>query len=374
MNDKHLDALLRFLPECRIAVLGDFALDRRLLIDPVPADHAPETGLPVHQIIETRTELGAAANVVRNLAALRVGQVYPVGLIGQDADAFELARAFDSLGVRRDFLRQVPGRSTPVSIRAVLCPPGQPPREQSRFDIAPRSPLSADAEKELIADLRAAFAAADALIVADHAEAGKPGIVTAALREAVAALPRTRRDKPIVARSLLHIDRFRSVLIQLTAAEALTQLGRSPDQGITGTPLEWCPRNSGALLGEHGVPAPSLVEMMQIGQRTAERNLRPVLITLGTDGLLVCTPARARKIPAFPIPGAADPAGAGDTLLATFTASLAAGVSLDDAALLGAVAASLTVEQTGRIGTPSPDALRDRFREYARLFPEVALG
>jgi sugar/nucleoside kinase (ribokinase family) len=89
--------------------------------------------------------------------------------------------------------------------------------------------------------------------------------------------------------------------------------------------------------------------------------------------VLVCSAGRARKIPAYPSEkeGPIDIGGAGDTVLAAVTAALAAEATLEEAAILGMVAASITVQCIGRCGTASPDEIRTRFRQYAAMFPDV---
>lgn len=349
MNERRLADLLSALAQRRVAVLGDFCVDRYLHIDPAIIDHSNETGLPIHQVVAVRPEPGGGGNVVHNVAALRVGEVCPVGLLGLDGEGFELGRIFDRLGVKRNFLRYSESRHTPVYMKPLVVRAGQPPEELNRFDVFPRTPLAPDEENALIADLRAAFDAADALIVADYTEAGKEGVVTDRVRNTVADLARAAPDKPVLADSRLHIDRFREVVIKPNAHEALTYLGPG------------------------AAAAQGMVHLLRIAQEAAERNKRPVLVTLGADGVLLCAPGRAQKVPAYPSEreGPIDIVGAGDTVLAAVAAALAAGATLDEAAIVGMLAASVTIQQIGTCGTASPDQLLARFRQYAAMFPDV---
>jgi len=54
----------------RIAVVGDFCLDRYLEIDPDRAETSIETGLPVHNVIRVRAQPGGAGTILNNLVAL----------------------------------------------------------------------------------------------------------------------------------------------------------------------------------------------------------------------------------------------------------------------------------------------------------------
>jgi rfaE bifunctional protein kinase chain/domain len=349
MDAERLDEMLSALREKTLVVLGDFCVDRYLEIDPDIRDVSAETGLPIHQVVRVRPEPGGGANVVRNAATLGVGTVQPVGLIGEDGEGFELSCLFESLGVSRDLLRVSPGRHTPAYTKPLVLRSNEPPEELSRFDIFPREPLSPKEEAGLIIDLRAAFEEADGLIVADYGEAGKCGVVGPRLREVVAELARTRRDTPVVADSRLLVDKFRQVVIKPNAHEAMRFLGGEPEA------------------------EPNVLRLTEIGQRTAERNQRPVVITLGPNGALLCAPGRAQKVPAYPSEemGPIDPVGSGDTVLAALAAALAAGAPLDDAAVFAMVAASITVQQIGTCGSAAPDPIRERFREYADRYPDV---
>ena len=63
----------------RLAVVGDFCLDRYLEIDPARAEASIETGLPVYNVARVRSQPGAAGTILNNLVALGVGEIFPVG-------------------------------------------------------------------------------------------------------------------------------------------------------------------------------------------------------------------------------------------------------------------------------------------------------
>src|SRR5438552_6227094 len=82
----------------RIAIVGDFCLDRYLEIDPARQEISIETGLPVHNVVNVRSQPGAAGTILNNLVALGVGAIYPVGFCGTDGEGFELQRALRANG------------------------------------------------------------------------------------------------------------------------------------------------------------------------------------------------------------------------------------------------------------------------------------
>jgi D-beta-D-heptose 7-phosphate kinase/D-beta-D-heptose 1-phosphate adenosyltransferase len=86
-----------------------------------------------------------------------------------------------------------------------------------------------------------------------------------------------------------------------------------------------------------------------------------LLITLGEQGMLLCE--RGKK--PFHIQTVAqevfDVSGAGDTVIATFTAAVAAGASPVEAAILSNYAAGIVVGKVGT-ATTSPEELLERFK------------
>jgi hypothetical protein len=77
----------------RIAINGDFCLDRYLEIDSARAETSIETGLPVYNVARVRAQPGAAGTILNNLVALGVGEIFTVGFCGEDGEGYELLRA-----------------------------------------------------------------------------------------------------------------------------------------------------------------------------------------------------------------------------------------------------------------------------------------
>src|SRR2546426_10231094 len=80
----------------RIAIVADFCLDRYLEIDPGKREISIETGLPVHNVVQVRSQPGAAGTILNNLVALGIQRLVPVGFCGADGEGYELRRALAS--------------------------------------------------------------------------------------------------------------------------------------------------------------------------------------------------------------------------------------------------------------------------------------
>jgi len=99
------------------------------------------------------------------------------------------------------------------------------------------------------------------------------------------------------------------------------------------------------------------------GRELFARNGWPVFVTLGAEGVLVFTEASCEHIPGVRVEGEIDIVGAGDSVLAGIAAALCSGATPAEAAFLGNLVASITIQQLGTTGTASPDQVRERFQE-----------
>ena len=92
MTPERFRAITSRYARLRIAVVGDFCLDRYLEIDPARGETSIETGLPVHNVARVRAQPGGAGTILNNLVALGVGRIVPVGFCGDDGEGYELRR------------------------------------------------------------------------------------------------------------------------------------------------------------------------------------------------------------------------------------------------------------------------------------------
>ena len=51
-----------------------------------------ETGLTVYNVVEVRSQPGAAGTILNNLVALGIGEIHAIGFCGDDGEGFELRR------------------------------------------------------------------------------------------------------------------------------------------------------------------------------------------------------------------------------------------------------------------------------------------
>src|SRR5205085_8762200 len=136
-----LEQFLATFPRLAMAVVGDLFLDRYLEIDAALTEPSLETGLDAYQVVAVRGSPGAAGTVINNLAALGVGRIVPVAVIGDDGEGYELRQALQAQHVvDLSWLHADGRRRTPTYTKPMLQTAGQPPRELNRLDIKNRQP------------------------------------------------------------------------------------------------------------------------------------------------------------------------------------------------------------------------------------------
>lgn len=332
---ERLQHVLAALPSQRIALLGDLFLDRYLEIDPQLCETSIETGLEAYQVTRVRNSPGALGTVLNNLAALGVGRLVPVSLLGDDGQAYDLLQALHSLPVNPEFLLKSADRLTPTYTKPLVWRDGAW-HELHRLDLRNRRAVSNADERRLLAALDAAFAQADGLIVCDQVNEEGVGVVTPAVRRQLAELGRTQPDKLIFVDSRRQIGQFRCATLKPNlheARQALERVGRC-------------------------LQAPA-----QVAAELAALTGCRVLLTDGPQGMHLAQPeGAAEHVPGVEVPGPFDPVGAGDSATAGCVAALLAGCTLSEAATVGNLVASLTVQQLGTTGTADPAHLRERWR------------
>src|SRR6516164_3621553 len=96
-----IEKILASLPNRTIGVLGDLFLDRYLDIDAALTEPSIETWLDAYQVVTVRSYPGAAGTVINNLAALGVGHIVPISMIGDDGEGYELRQALQAMAAVR---------------------------------------------------------------------------------------------------------------------------------------------------------------------------------------------------------------------------------------------------------------------------------
>jgi rfaE bifunctional protein kinase chain/domain len=320
-------------PRLRVAVLGDFCLDRYLEIDPDRAEVSIETGLPVHNVVRVRAQPGAAGTILNNLAALGVKTLYPIGFCGVDGEGFELRRALEQMpGVELDGFVSTEERRTFTYCKPLVVARGQVPTELSRLDTKNWTATPESVERQMIRNLEGLADKVDALIVLDQVDQPGTGVVTDRVLSAVGKLGKRRPALWVLADSRRGLAGFPPVCFKMNRLELARLMGRDPQSE---TVEQWA-------------------------RDLARRQGRPVFVTLSEAGMLGAGPdGEVVRVPTWPVRGEIDIVGAGDAVTANLATALAAGAELREALEMANAAASIVVHQLGTTGTASVTQLHE---------------
>lgn len=331
MTPERLRAITARYASLRLAVVGDFCLDRYLEIDPARAETSIETGLSVHNVVNVRSQPGAAGTVLNNLVALGVGTIHAVGFCGEDGEGFELKRALGRLpGVRLDHLLTTPERRTFTYCKPLIVEPGKEPRELERLDSKNWTATPASVSEALARSVSTLAGVVDGVIVMDQVDLPETGVVTAPV---LAAIARSTGNVPVIADSRRGLRGYPPLIFKMNAAE---------------------------LASLTGSPAGSVEQVRAVAATLAQDNARPVFITMAERGIVGALPDGAvEHVVALPLRGPIDVVGAGDSVTANLTTALAAGASLREAIELAILASSLVIHQLGTTGTANVAQITD---------------
>ncbi len=339
LESDRLAALIDRFASCRIAVCGDYFLDKYLEVDPELQESSLETGKPAHQIVGIRCSPGAAGTVVSNLASLGTGHLHAIGVVGDDGEAYDLRQALRRLGCSDEHLFTANGRFTPTYLK----PRDRNIRglagEHSRYDTKNRRPTPEAIQRRLIASLEAVSQTVDALVVMDQVEEAECGVVTRAVREGLTRQARAMPEVIFWADSRRRIRNFRGVVIKPNQFEAVGMVDPPPDAEV------------------------AFATLCDAAQQMRHDNDAPIVVTRGAKGMLVSDPDWT-IVPGVSLGGEVDTTGAGDSATAGTVLALAAGATLPEAAVVGNLVASITVQQLATTGVARPDQLPERLAQW----------
>ncbi|MGE4371747.1 MAG: D-glycero-beta-D-manno-heptose-7-phosphate kinase [Xanthobacter sp.] len=295
----------------RIVVIGDVMVDQ--YITGSVSRISPEAPVPVLVHGAERIVPGGAANVAANAAALGA-KVTLVGLVGQDAQANNLATALD----------QWPGIDLSLMVRDAARPTITKTRVMSgrqqivRIDAENGAPLSPQAEAALVNAVQQAVSGAKVVVLSDYAK----GVLSDHVIAAAIAAGRAAGVPIIVDPKRRTFEAYRGASL------------------VTPNRLE--------LVAATGLPDNSDEQTATAAAAAAAQFGGDVLVTRSEKGMtlwrhggrVLHVPTQAREV--------FDVSGAGDTALAALAVTLATGETLETAVHMANAAAAVVV---GKLGT-----------------------
>jgi rfaE bifunctional protein kinase chain/domain len=313
---ERLKKLVEAFPKLTVTVLGDLVADEFVFGEISRVSREAPVLILKHR--ERTVVPGGAANAANNLADLGVN-VLPVGIVGDDEPGRMLLKYFRHKhiavsGVLKD------KTYTTVTKTRILAGMTHTSRQQVvRVDREPQEAPNAHLTRELYLAARNYAHASDALLVSDYGYGAATPAIVSTLRE-----KGKMGSLPVIVDSRYRLLQYRGV----TAA--------TPNEPEVEAAL-------GVRIGQ------DWDELLLAGeQMMARMKLQSLVVTRGRDGMVAFD--RKHKpvdIPIFGSDQVADVTGAGDTVIAAFSAALAAGATTEEAAQLANYAGGIVVMKRG---------------------------
>jgi D-glycero-beta-D-manno-heptose-7-phosphate kinase len=315
-ENERLRKIVESFPKLTITVLADLVADEFVFGEISRVSREAPVLILRHR---DRTVVpGGGANAICNLADLGVN-VLPVGVVGDDEPGKLLLRAFRHKRIPVSGVFKDKGTTTVTKTRILAGFAHTAGQQVVRLDREPAEGPNSHLRREIVLAAREYTRASDALLVSDYGY----GAATPTLLNAI-------REKRGIEKVPVTLDsRYR--MLEFTGITAATP-NESEVEAVLGIRVgnDW-------------------ERLLAAGDQIAgQMNLESLLITRGKDGM-VAFPRRHKPVD-IPIYGSAevtDVTGAGDTVIATFTAALAAGASAEEAAHLANYAGGIVVMKRG---------------------------
>ncbi|HKW16237.1 MAG TPA: PfkB family carbohydrate kinase [Terriglobales bacterium] len=320
---ERLRKIVEAFPRVTITVLGDMVADEFVFGEISRVSREAPVLILRHK--EKEIVPGGGANAVNNLADLGVN-VLPVGIVGNDEPGRLLLRSFRHKRIPVTGILKDKNVATVTKTRILAGMPHTWRQQVVRIDREPDQQPSEHTSRELVMAAREYLRVSDALLVSDYGYgAATPSIVNNA-RAKWAHEPNTAARNPI---PIVLDSRHR--MLEFSGITAATPNEPEVEELL------------GITIGQ------DWNKLCSAGSEIISRmKLRSLLITRGRDGMVAFAEKhKPVDIQIFGSDQVTDVTGAGDTVIATFTASLAAGASTEEAAQLANYAGGIVVMKRG---------------------------
>ena len=313
---ERLRKIVESFPNVTVAMIGDLVADEFIFGEISRVSREAPVLILKHR--DRRIVPGGGANAVNNLADLGVN-VLPVGVVGDDEAGRLLVKEFRHKRIPVSGVLKDKSYTTVTKTRILAGMPHTWRQQVVRVDREPDAEPNRHLRRELVLAARQYVRASDALLVSDYGYGAATPLIVNAVRD------RAKLDRvPLVLDS-------RHRMLQFSGVTAATPNLPEVEEAL-GTKIgqDW---SRLAAAGE---------------QVMSSMKLQSLLITRGREGMVAFNGRhKPIDIPIFGTDEVADVTGAGDTVIATFTAALATGASTEDAAYLATYAGGIVVMKSG---------------------------
>ncbi len=299
----------------QVLVIGDIMLDRYW--HGGTSRVSPEAPVPVVKVGQSEDRPGGAGNVALNVAALGGGASL-IGVVGEDEAAEALRLRLQAAGVHADFQASA-DKPTITKLRVIS-------RHQQLLRMDFEEPFAPEDSADFADKAAALLPHVGAVILSDYAKGSLHDT------QALIGLAKQQRVPVLVDPKGTDFERYRGATLLTPNLHEFE-----------------------AVVGECAHEAELVAKGTELMK---ELSLAALLVTRGEHGMTLLRPdqpelhlpARTREV--------FDVTGAGDTVISTLAAALAAGEALPQAVALANLAASIVVAKLGTAAISAPELRR----------------
>lgn len=315
MLDK-LNQNITNLKNMRVAVVGDYCIDRYLYYDAqdsIKYDYSEKSTSVIKSIHNLP---GGAGNVVNNFCSLGA-QVYCVGIIGDDGDGYDLKHVLQEIGANTDYLIADKGRKTVACLRLII-------NNDSCSNVRELMCVNEVKPSRYVMEyamshMTSIFDSVDAIVIVEQFDKPQNGLLNDSFKKLVSKYALLNPEKIIIADSRDYIDSYENILLKCNQFE-LMNVCRRMEQAVT-----------------------------DVLSKLLKQNVA-MFVTQGGDGIMFRSANESILIPSVPVYGPIYTCGAGDAATVGIVSGLYLGYDYYQSAMLGNIIASITIKQLDSTG------------------------
>ncbi len=308
-----------------ILVIGDLMIDHYIIGGATRL--SPEAPVPIVNVKKETYTLGGAGNVVQNLVALGAG-VTVAGVIGDDASAAQVIEILANEGVETHTIIKDSSRPTTVKTRVLA---GS--HQLVRVDREVTDAVSVAIENELVSKLSTYIAQADMVVLSDY----NKGLFSPSLTQKVISEANRHGKKVVIDPKGLNYEKYKGAFIIKPNRKELAEAAKAEKINS----IESLQQAAKVIFDQTGTEY--------------------IIVTLSEEGMLILSESGYTSLP-VKATEVFDVTGAGDTVLATITYFIAAGLTVEEACELANHAAAIVIRHVGSATTTIEEIIKDMER------------
>lgn len=329
LQPTEIKEIFQQIKHLKVGVIGDFAVDFYYGINQQTQEFSVETSKEVFWGNQPKTSLGAAGNVVQNLAALGVENLQVFGCVGDDIYGREMQYLFQKLNVDTANLKKIQSGwdtctyTKPMSANGV----------ENRLDFGTHNALSESVFEEILEAIESALPTLNVLII--------------------------NQQFPNPLLTPQRIQRLNDVLSKFTNCLFVADL-RAYGLHVKNIILKVNTEELARLIGISTIEEADEIACVTHAKTLLEKIGGSLVITRGEHGILYISPTEIQSVRALKLNTELDTVGAGDTVVAAFSASRGTtGANIAQSLEIANLAAAVTVQKLHQTGTATLEEILD---------------